>query len=101
MYQQSDAQLWFRALTTIADAMELWHRTEVKKVKRLERLVEAQELVGIFVDHLNEGAEASMIVRRIMLRVSLDLTKVIAGERLDLSSHVVSIRFIASSLLGV
>ena len=101
MYAQSDTQLWYRALVTIADAMDHWHQTDVKKVERLKRLVEAQELVEIFVNQLNDRTEASTIVRKIMLKVSLDLTKVVAGERIDLRSHASSIRFIASSLLTV
>jgi len=100
MESESTNQTLSRAFRNIANALDCWSHTDLKRVLRIQELNRAQEICFILMASLrgSEDDAFNNAMTRILAKTNSDITQALMDKKVDFSEHVKSFLWMAESM---
>jgi len=100
LQSESIAQTIERSFRNIAQALEIWRRTDLKKDVRVREINRAQEIILIVLLSMNNAvdSEFTQAFINILQKTSHDITQALANEPVDFRDHIRSFNWMADQM---
>lgn len=97
---ETTQQTLARAFDNIANALNVWRRTDIKKDLRLAEINRAQDIVTVLIMSMRgtEDNEYNVVMNKILTKTTSDITQAIRGNNVDFQKHVDSFRWMAENM---